>query len=45
MCFESRKILLTWFAISLIALAAATSLTRLGDLLDFGQVFKAYGNN
>ena len=21
------------------------SVTRLGDLLDFGQVFKAYGNN
>ena len=22
-----------------------TSVTRLGDLLDFRQVFKAYGNN
>ena len=22
-----------------------TSVTRLGDLLDFGQVFKAFGNN
>ena len=24
---------------------AATSVTRLGDLLDFGQLFKAFGNN
>ena len=23
----------------------ATCVTRLGDLLDFGQVFKAFGNN
>ena len=23
----------------------ATSVTRFGDLLDFGQVFKAFGNN
>ena len=23
----------------------ATSVTRLGDLLDFGQLFKAFGNN
>ena len=23
----------------------AVSVTRLGDLLDFGQVFKAFGNN
>ena len=23
----------------------ANSVTRLGDLLDFGQVFKAFGNN
>ena len=23
----------------------AISVTRLGDLLDFGQLFKAYGNN
>ena len=23
----------------------ATSVTRLGDLFDFGQVFKAFGNN
>ena len=22
-----------------------TSVTRLGDLLDFGQLFKAFGNN
>ena len=24
---------------------AADSVTRLGDLLDFGQLFKAFGNN
>ena len=24
---------------------AATHVTRLGDLLDFGQLFKAFGNN
>ena len=24
---------------------AASSVTRLGDLLDFGQLFKAFGNN
>ena len=24
---------------------AVSSVTRLGDLLDFGQVFKAFGNN
>ena len=24
---------------------AATSVTRLGNLLDFGQIFKAFGNN
>ena len=24
---------------------AANSVTRLGDLLDFGQVFKVFGNN
>ena len=24
---------------------AMNSVTRLGDLLDFGQVFKAFGNN
>ena len=24
---------------------STTSVTRLGDLLDFGQVFKAFGNN
>ena len=23
----------------------ASSVTRLGDLLDFGQIFKAFGNN
>ena len=23
----------------------ATSVTRLGDLLDFGPIFKAFGNN
>ena len=26
-------------------IVAATSVTRLGDLLDFGQIFKAYCNN
>ena len=29
----------------LIEVAHAGSVTRLGDLLDFGQVFKALGNN
>ena len=26
-------------------LSGATSVTRFGDLLDFGQLFKAFGNN
>ena len=26
-------------------LAATFSVTRLGDLLDFGQLYKAFGNN
>ena len=26
-------------------LLSVVSVTRLGDLLDFGQVFKAFGNN
>ena len=26
-------------------LLVSSSVTRLGDLLDFGQVFKAFGNN
>ena len=26
-------------------LSKASSVTRLGDLLDFGQLFKAFGNN
>ena len=26
-------------------MAWTNSVTRLGDLLDFGQVFKAFGNN
>ena len=26
-------------------LSEVSSVTRLGDLLDFGQVFKAFGNN
>ena len=25
--------------------SAASSVTRLGDLLDFGQLYKAFGNN
>ena len=29
----------------LTALATMTSVTRLGDLLDFEQLFKAFGNN
>ena len=29
----------------LTLILAAVSVTRLGDLLDFGQLFKAFGNN
>ena len=32
-----------WVLVTLIT--ASTSVTRLGDLLDFGQLFKAFGNN
>ena len=32
-----------WFMIS--SLISKTSVTRSGDLLDFGQLFKAFGNN
>ena len=28
-----------------LAVLGKTSVTRLGDLLHFGQVFKAFGNN
>ena len=28
-----------------LATLLAISMTRLGDLLDFGQIFKAFGNN
>ena len=30
---------------SILMIAAEFSVTRLADLLDFGQVFKAFGNN
>ena len=29
----------------MISLQLAASVTRLGDLLEFSQVFKAFGNN
>ena len=29
----------------IISLSLSLSVTRLGDLLDFGQVFKTFGNN
>ena len=28
-----------------VKFAAVVSVTRLGDLLEFGQLFKAFGNN
>ena len=28
-----------------VVILAPTSATRLGDFLDFGQLFKAFGNN
>ena len=31
--------------IKCVRLCAAGNVTRLGDLLDFGQLFKAFGNN
>ena len=31
--------------IPFIAISITTNVTRLGDLLDFGQLFKAFGNN
>ena len=30
---------------SLVTLPALDSVTRFGDLFDFGQLFKAFGNN
>ena len=38
---NASKFTLVVFAI----LVFTSSVTRLGDLLDFGQLFKAYGNN
>ena len=39
MSFMLRK------SLFLLPPALPSSVTRLGDLLDFGQVFKAFGNN
>ena len=33
------------FRSSTYAMQSVVSMTRLGDLLDFGQLFKAFGNN
>ena len=32
-------------SLSEMSLWESTSVTRLGDLVDFGQLFKAFGNN
>ena len=34
-----------WFIFSASQLLPISSVTRLGDLMDFGQLFKAFGNN
>ena len=34
---------LNW--ITALNISVTSSVTRLGDLLDFGQLFKAFGNN
>ena len=36
---------IAWCSQDLGAYYPPTSMTRLGDLLDFGQHFKAFGNN
>ena len=42
--FVSSKCLIKKLQIS-FKIIVVISVTRLGDLLDFGQVFKAFGNN
>ena len=46
-CAILRQIFVTVFLTQYTAAVAVavTSVTRLGDLLDFGQLFKAFGNN
>ena len=47
--WKTMEVSITWWrppvAIRKGPRALATSVTRLGDLLDFGQLFKAFGNN
>ena len=43
--FNFAIILLEFSLYLVCSKEVATSVTRLGDLFDFGQVFKAFGNN
>ena len=41
----NADILCDWFGFIQSSKSVVNSVTRLGDLLDFGQVFKVFGSN